>query len=275
VRRHIVIAGVVAGVLAGAGTVAAVTASPPDPAAVSTSMVVSFFSDGSASCTVEIRSIVHSADPAARSIVRGYLTHAARSEVEFFTLAAAVAAGDQGGVALAPGLSRGAEEEIRHRLGSRVDVTVLSVYSCDAAPAAGDAYVGTPPVTGDDFGREPTLVAGRPPDVVGFFRASTGQICEIQLKVDADRASGATEDDGAVAARAYLASLDFTRVDYSSALRDLAGFWPADHDDAEAEASALAQTLTRQAHSSFDTSDPSWLPIIVEGWTHCDPEPSG
>jgi hypothetical protein len=274
-RRLWIVGGVVAGMLAGAATAATAIRGGPEPITAGTSIVIAVVSEVGATCTIHLRPVVHTADPAAGSIVRSYLTIAEVPAVDFGTLGDGGAAGEAAVAALAETLAQGAEGAVLRWLGSHVDVTVLSDYACGAPPAAGDAYPDIPEITGDDFGREPTLVAGRPPDVVGFFQASTGQICEIQMKVEPDRANGATDDAGAVAARAYLAQVDFTTIDYSAAVRDLADFWPADHDPGLAEANALAQTLTRQAHSSFDTTDSSWLPIIVDSWTRCDPEPSG
>jgi len=267
-----IVGGVVAGMLAGA--TAAVMGSGSGSGA-GTSIEFAVATETGAPCTVQVRPVVHTADHAARAIARTYLANLEVPPVDVGALSVGGSTGEQAVAMLAAALGQGAEEEILRWLGSHVDVTVLSDYACGAPPAAGDAYPDLPEVTGDDFGREPSLVAGRPPDVVGFFRASTGQICEIQMKVEPDRGSGATDDAGAVAARAYLAQVDFTTVDYSATVRDLADFWPADHDPGLAEANALAQTLTRQAHSSFDTTEPSWLPIIVDSWTRCDPPPSG
>jgi hypothetical protein len=272
-RRLWIVGGVVAGMLAGAA--AAVMGSGSDSEAAGTSIVFAVATDTGAQCTVEMRPVVHTADHAARAIVRAYLANLETPPVDVGALGAGGSTGEQAVAMLAGALAQGAEGEVLRWLGTHIDVTLLSDYSCGAPPAAGDAYPDLPEITGDDFGREPTLVAGRPPDVVGFLRASTGQVCEIQMKVEPDRASGATDDAGAVAARAYLAQVDFTTVDYSAAVRDLADFWPADHDPGLVEANALAQTLTRQAHSAFDTTEPSWLPIIVDSWIRCDPEPSG
>jgi hypothetical protein len=273
-RRLWIVGGIVAAMLAGAAVATTATRGALEPTPAGTSIVVAVVSEVGATCTVLLRPVVHTADRAARSIVRSYLTSAEVPAVDFGTLGGGGTAGDAAVAALAETLAQGAEGELLRWLGSHVDVTVLSDYSCGAPPAAGDAYPDTPEITGDDFGREPTLVAGRPPDVVGFVRASTGQICEIQMKVEPDWGSGATDDAGAVAARAFLAQVDFTTVDYSAAVRELADFWPPDHDPGLAEANALAQTLTRQAHSAFDTTEPSWLPIIVDSWTRCDPQPS-
>jgi hypothetical protein len=273
VARAWIAGGVLAGLLGGGTAVAAAMVDPPEPVAVPTSIMLSYASDNGASCNIEVEPVVQSADPAAWAIAHSYLSTADAPPVDLNSLLAGGSAGDREIDALTDELSQGAENEILRRLGARVDVVLRSEYSCSVAPVAGDDYSITPPIVGDDFGREPTQLGGRAPHVVAFFRASTGQICEIQMKVDPDPGSGATEADGALAARAYLASVDFTTVDYSIELRRMADFWPPDYDPGQAEASALSQTVSEQMILTLAPAG-GYLPITIESWSGCDPEPA-
>jgi hypothetical protein len=94
------------------------------------------------------------------------------------------------------------------------------------------------------------------------------------MKVDPDWAASATEADGALTARAFLATVDFAEVEYSEKLPELAEFWPDDQDQGVVEALALAGTLTVQMRLLPGPTGVEPLPITIETWTHCDPEPS-
>lgn len=272
--RPLIAGGVLAALLGGGTAVATAFVSHPEPDAVPTSIMLSYATDTGASCNVEIQPVVQSADPAAWAIARTYLSRVDAPPVDLNSLIDGGPTGDREIAALTHVLSRGAENEILHRIGARVDVTLWAEYSCSAAPNTDDEYTVTPPIAGDDFGREPTQLGGRAPDVVGFFRASSGQICEIQIKVDPDPGSGATEADGASAARAYLASVDFTAVDYAAALTAMADFWPEDHDAGVAEASALWRTVSDQMRLTLSPAGTAPLRITSESWVGCDPEPA-
>jgi hypothetical protein len=258
--------GVVAGLLAGGVAVASALDDGAEPDARGGSIMLGYVAARGAECEVEITPIVRTPDPAAWWIARHFIGTA-----DLQALRPIPDAGMPGEIgALVNALSLATEEEIVRRLRLVVDVTLEAAYTCSVATTFEDGLIG-PPIVGDDFGREPTLLAGRAPDVIGFFRASTGQICEVQVKVDPDEASGSTEADGALQAREYLASIDFTTVDYSDALREVAESRPADLDDGELEALALIRALTRQAHRSVDTSLAPTVPMSVSGWSQCDP----
>lgn len=274
IARTWIAGGVLAGLLAGGGAFANAMDDDPESAVIATSTVLTFVSDEGATCLVELQPVVHSAAPLPWLITRNYLAHLDTPIIDVSALLGGGDPADREIATLTDGLSYDAEEEIFRRTGSRVEVTLVAVYSCTPAPLAGDEYGVTPPVVGDDFGREPTANPGRAPDVVGFFRASTGQVCEIQMKVDPDWGSGATEADGALVAREYLSAVDFTRVEYSAELNRMAEFWPEGHDQAQAEASALSGTLIEQLWLIQSPSGVGHLPITVEAWSHCDPEPS-
>lgn len=261
-----------AGLLAGGGAFANAMDDDPERSVIATSTMLTFSSDDGATCVVELQPIVHTSAPLPWLITRNYLTDLDAPVIDVRALIGGGDPAEREIATLTDGLSYDAEEEIFRRTGSRVDVTLLAEYSCTAAPVAGDDHGVTPPVVGDDFDREPTQLGGRAPDVVGFFRASTGQICEIQMKVDPG--SGATEADGALAARAYLASVDFTTVDYSAALVEMADFWPPDKDLGTIEASALSRTVTDQMILILSPPGSEPLRITSEGWVGCDPEPS-
>lgn len=274
IARTWIAGGVLAGLLAGGGAFANAMDDDPESAVIATSTALTFVSDDGATCVVELRPIVHSSAPLLWLITRDYLAHLDSPVIDVPALMGGGDPADREIATLTDGLSYDAEEEIFRRTGSRVDVTLLAEYSCIPAPVVGADYGVTPPVVGDDFGREPTPQSGRAPDVVGFFRASTGQICEIQMKVDPDWGSSATEADGALAARAFLASVDFTTVDYSAAVSRLEGFWPKGHDRGQIEASGLVDTLIEQLRLVPSPTGLKSLPISVEAWSHCDPEPS-
>lgn len=262
-RRTWIAGGVLAGLLAGGSALATVMVTASDQDAAAASIALHYVSSAGAACTVEVTPQVHSANPSAWFVARRFLENVDPQ------MMAPLSTGDE--IAeLVEALSLATEQEIFTRTFSWVNVMLASEYSCSGLMTFSDDSAITPPIVGDDFGREPTLVSGRAPDVVGFFRASTGQICEIQINVDPDRVNGATEDGAAVAARAFLASVDFTTVDYSATLRDMADYWPEGHDEGLVEASALTQTLMRQVHQRFDTSYAHSLPITTETWVQCD-----
>lgn len=266
--------GALAGLLVCGGAAALAMVSDSSPDAGNPSITLDYVSSTGAICVVEIRPAVFPAYPSAWLIARSYLVNVATQSRDLAQLIDETGPTGQGAdlevEALVDALSVRAEQEIFRRNLSRVDVTLTSEHSCTILEYFSDYSAVVPAIVGDDFGREPTLNAGRAPDAVGFFRASTGQICEIQIKVDADWVNGASGIDATLAARAFLASVDFTAVDYSATLRDMADYWPDDHDEGEAEASALAQTLVRQAHQGFDTSYAESLPITTETWVQCD-----
>lgn len=274
VTRAWIAGGVVAGLLGGGTAVATAMGDDPEPATVSTSVMLSYASEDGASCNVEVQPLVQSADPAAWVVTRSYLSGVDAPPVDLDALVSGGAASDREIAALTDALSRGAEGEILRRLGARVGVAMRVEYSCSPAPVAGEEYTVTPPIVGDDFGREPTVLAGRPPDVVGFFRASTGQICEIQMKVDPDWASGASEADGALVAREFLATVDFTAIDYSAALAEMAEYGYEVRDQAQEEASALSRTVVQQLLLIPSPTGAGQLPITVETSGMCDPEPA-
>jgi hypothetical protein len=258
--------GLVTGLLAGGVAVASALADGVEADAGGAPITLAYVATRGAECEVQITPIVRTPDPAAWWIARRFIGTA-----DLQALHPVSDPGAPGEVeAVIDALSLATEEEIVRLRGWFVDVTLESVYACSVAVTFEDGLIG-PPILGDDFGREPTLLAGRAPDVIGFFQASTGQICEVQLKVDADEASGATEADGALQAREYLASIDFTTVDYSAALREMPALWPDDHDQGELEAFALIRALTRQAHRAVDTSLATAVPMGVSGWSQCDP----
>ncbi len=274
VARTWVAGGVVAGLLAGGTAVATAMVNDREPYAIDTSIALTYSSDSGAICVVEIQPVVPTADPSALLIARNYLAKVAPPALDLTILIEGGPAADREVEALINTLSLGVEDEIFRLRFSRVDVTLVSDYSCTAAPVAADEYGVTPPVAGDDFGRQPTLNPGRAPDVVGFFRASTGQICEIQMKVEVDWANGQPQTGAAVTARAFLAAVDFTTVDYSVALSEMEDYWPEERDLSEREASALSNTLIEQMFLTLDPTGRVTLPVMVEGWSYCDPEPS-
>lgn len=263
-----------AGLLAGGGAFANAMVDDPEKSVIATSTVLTFASDDGATCLVELEPLVHTSAPLPWLITRNYLTHFDTPTIDLPALIGDGDPADREIATLTDGLSRDVEDEILRRTGSRVEVTLRAEFSCTAAPVAGDDYGVTPPVVGDDFGREPTVVAGRAPDLVGFFRASTGQICEIQMKVNPDWVNDTTDGRDAAMARAYVATLDVTTVDYSAALAETAESAAPDADRAQEEAVALLRTLSQLASTLGDPSGEHTLPIMTEGWAFCDPEPS-
>ena len=257
-RRTWIVCAVVAGLLAAAALATALGAGSRRDAGP-TAITFAYVSSTGASCDIDVIPVVHTPDVVAWWAARHFL-----ERVDLQSLAPVVADGEGEIASVLSALSAATEAEVFRRSRTVTDVTLESDYTCTVL-----VTVGMPEVVGDDFGREPTALGGRPPDAVGFFRASTGEICEVQISVDPDWASGATDDAGAREARAHLATIDFTTVDYSVTLREMTDFWP---DEAgEREASALLLTLTRDAHSAFDTTNVAALPISISGWSQCSP----
>jgi hypothetical protein len=234
------------------------------PQVMGSSVLLAYTTATGAVCQLEIRPVVRTADPSARAIILRYLENVDVTELDT----------GRGAAALVEALSRGAEQEILRLRGTAVDVTLVADHSCSTAPSAGDEYGVTPPIVGDDFGREPTPQGGRAPDLVGFFRASTGQICEIQMKINPDWMNGVTDERDAAMARAYVATIDVTSVDYSAVLAEAAEGTPPSADPAQDEAAALLRTMSLLASTLGDPSGEHALSITTEGWAFCDPEPS-
>lgn len=263
--------GLAAAVLAGGGAVATAMGDDTGPAGADYSFALRYLSNAGAICEIVVTPTVHATKPEAWMVAREFL-----QTVDLETVDHTSAQGADGEVAaLIDGLERATEDAMSRRILSRVEVTLAFEYVCSTAVTLDD-YGAVSPIVGDDFGREPTVFPGRAPDVVGFFRASTGQICEIQMKVDPALRGDSLDKEGAAAVRAYLKSIDFTTVDYSAALDEYVEFWPQveyfpeDDDQGWAEATALVTTVTRQMQSSFD-EPPA---VSVESVSQCDPEPA-
>lgn len=255
--------GILAGLLGGGTAVATAMGGRDQPQVMGTSVLLAYTASSGAVCQLEIRPVVGTADPSVRAITLRYLENVDVAELD----------NGRGADALVEALSRGAEQEVLRLRGAAVDVTLLADHSC-TEPVASDGYGVTVPIAGEDFGREPTVQPGRAPDAVIFYRASTGQICEMQMKVDPDWASGATLADGALAARAYLATVDVATLDISAALAETAEYERPDTSQAYREAHALQRTLSRQAALAHDPTGERLAAISVETWTSCDPEPT-
>jgi hypothetical protein len=258
-RRTWIACAVAAGMLAAAVPLTTALGGSPQRDVGGTAIALGYVTSTGAICDIDVIPVVHTPDVIAWWAARHFL-----ERVDLQSLDPVTAEGDGEVASVLGALSAATEEEVFRRSRTVADVTLESDYTCTVM-----VRVGMPEIVGDDLGREPTALGGRPPDAVGFFRASTGEICEVQISVDPDWASGATDDAGAREARAYLASIDFTTVDYSVTLREMTDFWP--DEDGEREASALLLTLTRVAHSAFDTTNVAALPISISGWSQCNP----
>lgn len=259
-RRTWIGCGVAAGLLAAAVPLATALGVGSQRGGGPTAITLADVSSAGAICDIDVIPVVHTPDAVAWWAARHFL-----ARVDLQSLDAAPGNGAGGEIAaLLTVLTAATEEEVFRRSRTYADVTLQSDDTCTAT-----VTFGMPEIVGDDFGREPTVLGGRAPDAVGFFRASTGEICEVQISVDPDWSNGATDEAGAREARAYLAAIDFTTVDYSATLREMTDFWP--NEDGEREASALLLTVTRGAHSAFDTTNVAALPISISGWSQCDP----
>lgn len=261
--RSWIAAGVVAGLLGGGAAVATAMGGGGQPQVMGTSVMLAYTTTTGAVCQLEIQPVVRTADPSVRAITVRYLENVDVAELDV----------GRGVEALVGALSRGAEQEILRLRGAAVDVTLLADHSC-AEPVASDGYGVTVPIAGEDFGREPTVQPGRPPDAVIFFRTSTGQICEMQMKVDPDWGSGATLADGALAARAYLATVDVAALDISAALAETADYDWLEMSQANREAHALRHVLVREAGLAHDPAGEQLAAISIETWVSCDREPT-
>jgi xanthine/CO dehydrogenase XdhC/CoxF family maturation factor len=109
-RRLWIIGGVVAGMLAGAAT--AVMGSGSSSVAAGTSIEFAVATETGAPCTIRVRPVVHTADHAARAIVRTYLANLEAPPVDVGALGAGGSTGEQAVAMLAGALGQGAEEEI-------------------------------------------------------------------------------------------------------------------------------------------------------------------
>lgn len=215
-------------------------------------------------CTLDLRvTTTGTGDPAARRIAQS-----------------AVAAGGPPPAALPSGrapagqiaayvddLESEAERSVERMLGARVDVAIDATPTC-AHDLAEDGGVG--PVLGD-AGRTPTDDGGRDPDVVGFFQASTGVLCEVQVTIDAAAGAG---DEEALPARAWLAAVDLEQVDllalmYAAELDAHDAAWWIESDVASREARVLSRYL---AQGALDAGAAAGHPNVTgRSWGQCSP----